>query len=70
MNTGLLNQELEGYADLDASLNYNITKNVQLAVQGVNLTNALRYQYYGSKLFPSNIYTDGRQFMASVTFRY
>lgn len=70
VNTGLLNQEMNGYADLDASLNYNLTKNVQIAVQGVNLTDALRYQFYGSKQFPSNIYTDGRQFMASVTVRF
>lgn len=70
VNTGLLNQELDGYGDLDASLNYNLTKNVQLAVQGVNLTNALRYQFYGSKQFPSNIYTDGMQFMASISLRY
>ena len=70
VNTGLLNQELQGYADLDASLNYSLTKNVTIAVQGVNLTDTLRYQYYGSKLFPSNIYTDGRQFMASVTLRF
>lgn len=70
VNTGLLNQEMLGYADLDASLNYNLTKNVQIAIQGVNLTNALRYQVYGSKLFPSNIYLDGRQLMASITLRY
>lgn len=70
VNTGLLNQVMTGYADLDASLNYNLTKNVQIAVQGVNLTNALRYQVYGSKQFPSNIYLDGRQLMASITLRY
>jgi TonB-dependent receptor len=70
VNTGLLNQELEGYADLDASVNYSLTKNVQIAVQGVNLTNTLRYQYFGSKLFPSNVYLDGRQLMASVTLRF
>jgi TonB-dependent receptor len=70
VNTGLLNQEMLGYADMSASLNYNITKNVQLAVQGVNLTDKLRYQVYGSKLFPSNIYLDGRQIMASVTLRF
>lgn len=70
VNTGLLNQEMRGYADLDASINYNITKNIQVAVQGVNLTNALRYQYFGSKQFPSNIFLDGRQLMASVTLRY
>jgi len=70
VNTGLLNQELRGYADLDASLNYSLTKNVTIAVQGVNLTDTLRYQYYGSVQFPSNIFTDGRQFMASVTLRF
>jgi outer membrane receptor protein involved in Fe transport len=70
VNTGLLNQEMLGYADLDASLNYNITKNVQVAIQGTNLTNTLRYQVYGSKQFPSNIYLDGRQLMASITLRY
>ncbi|MBI2510365.1 MAG: TonB-dependent receptor [Opitutae bacterium] len=70
VNTGLLNQVMLGYADLDASVNYSLTKNVQIAIQGVNLTNALRYQAYGSKQFPSNIYLDGRQLMASITLRY
>jgi TonB-dependent receptor len=70
VNAGLLNQQMEGYADLDASLNYHLSKNIQIAVQGVNLTNALRYQDYGSKMVPSNIYTDGRQLMASVTLRF
>ncbi len=70
VNTGLLNQEMIGYADLHASLNYNISKNVQIAVQGVNLTDKLRWQVYGSKQFPSNIFVDGRQVMASVTVRF
>jgi TonB-dependent receptor len=70
VNTGLLDQELAGYGDLDASLNYSITKNLELAIQGVNLTNTLRYQYFGSKLFPSNIYLDGAQLMTSVTLRF
>jgi iron complex outermembrane receptor protein len=70
VDTGLLNQEMVGYADLDASINFSITKNVQLALQGVNLTNALRYQVFGSKQFPSNIFLDGRQLMASVTLRF
>jgi TonB-dependent receptor len=70
VNTGLLSQKLEGYADLDASLNYSITKNLTIAIQGVNLTNELRYQDYGSKQVPSNIFTDGRQLMASVTLKF
>ena len=70
VNTGLLNQELKGYGDLDASVNYNLTKNVEIALQGVNLTNTLRYQYYGSPQFPSNVYTDGMMLMGSVTLRF
>ncbi len=70
VNAGLLSQTMIGYADLDASLNYNFTKNVQIAIQGVNLTDKLRYQAYGSKQVPSNIFTDGRQLMASMTIRF
>lgn len=70
VNAGLLSQTMLGYADLDASLNYSITKNVQIAIQGVNLTDKLRYQVYGSKQVPSNIYLDGRQLLASVTVRF
>ena len=69
-NAGILNQTMLGYADLDASLNYEVSKNIQIAIQGVNLTNKLRYQVYGSKQVPSNIYLDGRQLMASVTLRF
>lgn len=70
VNAGLLNQTMIGYADLDASLNYNINKNVQIAVQGVNLTDKIRYQVYGTKQVPSNIFLDGRQLLASVTVRF
>jgi TonB-dependent receptor len=70
VNVGLLPQIVRAYGDLDASLNYNITKNIELSVQGVNLTNSLRYQYWGSQQVPSNCYLDGMTLMASVTLRY
>ncbi|RXK53590.1 TonB-dependent receptor [Oleiharenicola lentus] len=70
VNAGLLSQTMLGYADLDASFNYSLTKNLQFALQGVNLTNKLRYQVYGTKMVPSNIYLDGRQVLASVTLRF
>jgi TonB-dependent receptor len=70
VNTGLLAQELAGYGDLDASINFQITKNVEIAIQGTNLTNTLRYQYYGSKEFPSNVFTDGLQLMTSITVHF
>jgi TonB-dependent receptor len=70
VNVGLLQQVVRAYGDLDASLNYNITKNVEVSVQGVNLTNTLRYQFWGSPQFPSNAYIDGMTLMASVTWKF
>ncbi|HTT57413.1 MAG TPA: TonB-dependent receptor [Opitutaceae bacterium] len=70
VNVGLLQQVVRAYGDLDASLNYNLTKNIQLSVQGVNLTNSLRYQFWGTPQFPSNAYTDGMTLLASVSYRY
>jgi iron complex outermembrane recepter protein len=69
VNVGLLQQVVRAYGDLDASLNYAVTKNVEISVQGVNLTNSLRYQFWGSPQFPSNAYTDGMTLMASVTWK-
>ena len=70
VNVGLLQQVVRAYGDLDASLNYEVTKNVQISVQGVNLTNTLRYQFWGSPQFPSNAYLDGISLMANVTLRF
>jgi len=70
VNAGLLDQELGGYGDMDGSVNFQITKNVEIAIQGVNLLNTLRYQFYGTKQFPSNIYTDGMQLMTSITVHF
>ncbi len=69
VNVGLLQQVVREYGDLDASLNYDVTKNIEVSVQGVNLTNSLRYQYWGSQQFPSNAYIDGMTLMASVTWK-
>jgi len=70
VNVGLLQQVVRAYGDLDASLNYAVTKNVEISVQGVNLTNAMRYQFWGSPQFPSNAYTDGMTLMASLTWKF
>jgi iron complex outermembrane receptor protein len=70
VNVGLLSQVVKAYADLDASLNYNLTKNLTISVQAVNLTNSVRYQCWDSPQYPSNIYLDGTTLMASVTYRF
>lgn len=69
VGVGLLPQLVRAYGDLDASLNYAITKNLQISVQAVNLTNTLRFQYWGSPNVPSNLYLDGTTAMASVTWK-
>ncbi len=69
VGVGLLPQLVRQYGDLDASLNYDITKNLEVTVQGTNLTNTLRFQYWGSPNVPSNLYLDGMYLMASVTWK-
>ncbi len=70
VNVGLLQQVVRAYGDLDASLNYAIRKNVEISLQGVNLTNSLRYQFWGSPQYPSNAYTDGMTLMANITWKF
>jgi len=70
VGVGLVPQFVSSYGDLDASLNYNLTKNIELTVQGTNLTNSLRSQYWLTPATPSNFYLDGINVMASVTLKY
>lgn len=70
VGVGPIQQVVRSYGDLDASLNYNFTKNLQLSIQGVNLTNSIRYQFWGSERFPSNVYLDGTTLMANISYRY
>jgi iron complex outermembrane recepter protein len=70
VGVGLLPQLVRSYGDLDASLNYDVTKNIEFTVQGTNLTNTLRFQYWGSPNVPSNLYLDGMYLTASVTLRF
>ena len=70
VGVGLLPQFVHAYGDLDGSINYNLTKNAELTIQGTNLNNALRVQYWGSPNTPSNFYLDGITLMASITLKF
>jgi iron complex outermembrane receptor protein len=59
----------KGYGDLDAALSYNVTKNVEINIQGTNLTNTMRETYYTSITRPSNFYLDDVELLASLTIR-
>lgn len=69
VGVGLLPQFVKAYGDLDASLNYDVTKQLEVTIQGVNLTNVARFQYWGSPNVPSNDYLDGVTVMGSITYK-
>jgi iron complex outermembrane receptor protein len=54
-----LNQD--GLESLDASVNFNLTDNIALTLDAVNLTDEEIVQYSGSKSRPRAIYDNGRQ---------
>jgi iron complex outermembrane receptor protein len=55
---------------LDASFSYNVTENVALTVDAVNLTDENIVQYSGDKSRPRGIYDNGRQYYAGVRVRF
>jgi iron complex outermembrane receptor protein len=63
-----LNQD--GLESLDASINYNLTDNVALTLDAVNLTDENIVQYSGSKSRPRAIYDNGRQVYAGVRLKF
>lgn len=59
----------KGYGELDGSLNFSITKNIELHLDAQNLTNTLRVNYYNNLQSPGAYNLDGTNFMASVTLK-
>lgn len=55
---------------LDGSLSVNLTKNVALTADAINLTNAKIVQYSGTMDRPRAIYDNGRQFYLGARFRF
>ncbi|RHW19090.1 TonB-dependent receptor [Sphingomonas gilva] len=63
-----LNQE--STESLDGSLSVNVTENVALTAEAINLTNAKIVQYSGTPNRPRAIYDNGRQFYLGARFRF
>jgi len=59
-----------GLESLDASINYNLTDNVALTFDAVNLTDEKIVQYSGSRSRPRGVYDNGRQFYGGVRFKF
>jgi iron complex outermembrane recepter protein len=57
-------------SSLDASASYQLTQNIWLTADAINLGNAKIVQYSGTTVRPRAIYDNGRQFYIGARFRY
>ena len=57
-------------SSLDASVSVNLTDNIALTADAVNLTNEPIVQYSGTRARPRNIYDNGRQFYFGVRAKF
>lgn len=55
---------------VDASLSVNVTKNIALTANAINLTNSKIFQYSGTTTRPLNYYDNGRQFYVGGRFLF
>lgn len=63
-----LNQS--GLESLDASVSFNLTDQIALTFDAVNLTDENIVQYSGDRSRPRGVYDNGRQYYAGVRFRF
>ena len=55
---------------LSASLGYRITKDLSVHLDGNNLNNAVRYTYHVNEYAPAAFYENGRQYFASLRWKF
>ena len=55
---------------LSASLGYRITKDLSVHLDANNLTNEIRYTYHITENAPAAFYENGRQYFASVRWKF
>lgn len=63
-----LNQK--GFGSLDASLDFNVTDQISVTFDAVNLTNEKVVQFAGEEFRPRAIYDNGRYFFLGARFEY
>lgn len=54
------------FTELDATASYDITKNVSVSIDGLNLLDSTYSQYLGDPKLPSASYKNGREFLATL----
>jgi iron complex outermembrane receptor protein len=60
----------DGYGQVDASASYNVTENVSLTLEGINLTDTEVVQYNTEKDRLMSIYANGMRFVAGVRVNF
>lgn len=63
---------VDDYGQIDANLNYNVTENVTLVFEAINLTDehTFSYQEKGVEQALTGVYADGRRYVAGVRFNF
>ena len=59
-----------GYGELDASANFNVTKNITLTVDALNITNSLLKYYAANPTQVRAVYENGTQVFAGVHVKF
>lgn len=67
-NVGLVYRK--GYGWLDASINYDVTPNITLSLEGSNLLRTPEATYYVDETRPGQVSIDDRQILAGVRFKF
>ncbi|PAL21748.1 TonB-dependent receptor [Sphingopyxis sp. GW247-27LB] len=67
-NVGLVYRK--GYGWLDASINYDVTPNITVSLEGSNLLRTAEATYYVDETRPGQVSIDDRQFLAGVRFKF
>lgn len=70
VGVGALPLTTQGYAWVDAALRYEVSQRLTLALEGNNLTNTVRRNYYGAPQRQQSSFMNDRQVAVSAAFRY
>ena len=63
---------IDDYGQVDASFTYNVTENISLVLEAINLTNekTFSYQQEGVEQALTGVYADGRRFVTGLRFNF
>ncbi|NTS76738.1 TonB-dependent receptor [Catenovulum sp. SM1970] len=67
-DTGIGEQVTDKIGQLDASLRFEVTEQLSVIFDGINLTDEIIYNYERNKYAPIGIYKNGRRLFAGVRF--